>query len=405
MLVGRAGDTGGTRHVTHRQTGVVVARDSFAGVMPPLGLDVLVDTLREAGWTVIGPQVRDGAVVLDEIVLASELPRGIRDHQEAGSYRLEDRGDDVVFGCTVGPDSAKRFLFPSRHLVWSAERDSTEDTWHFEVAPEPDTRIALLGVRACDLAAISIQDRVFLRDDHTDRTYALRRDDVLLVGVQCGRAGATCFCASMGTGPGIDHGADLVLTELLEPHHEFLVEPRTERGHEVAATLPLHEATDEHHDRAEAIVAATAASMGRQLDTDGLPDVLASSLASALWDEVAQQCLTCANCTLVCPTCFCTDVTDVVDVSGDTIDRWRSWDSCFTLGFSHTADGSMRTTTSSRYRQWMTHKLGTWVEQFGTSGCVGCGRCITWCPVGIDLVEVATAFTVAAQSDSSGAVR
>ena len=95
---------------------------------------------------------------------------------------------------------------------------------------------------------------------------------------------------------------------------------------------------------------------------------------------------------MVCPTCFCTTVEDHSDLAGETAERVRSWDSCFTLDFSYVHGGSVRTETQSRYRQWMTHKLASWIDQFGTSGCVGCGRCITWCPVGIDITEEAAAI-------------
>ena len=105
------------------------------------------------------------------------------------------------------------------------------------------------------------------------------------------------------------------------------------------------------------------------------------------WQDLAQRCLDCGNCTMACPTCFCSKVEDITDLTGDHAERWREWDSCFTMDFSYIHGGSVRATTRSRYRQWLVHKLATWLDQFGSSGCVGCGRCITWCPVGIDLTE------------------
>ena len=127
--------------------------------------------------------------------------------------------------------------------------------------------------------------------------------------------------------------------------------------------------------------------MGRQLDTGGLRDLMGGSHAAARWDDVAARCLTCGNCTLACPTCFCTSVEDSSDLTGEHAERWELWDSCFDLDFSYLHGGSVRTSPKSRYRQWLTHKLGTWHDQFGSSGCVGCGRCIVWCPAGIDLTE------------------
>ena len=125
----------------------------------------------------------------------------------------------------------------------------------------------------------------------------------------------------------------------------------------------------------------------RNIDTTGIKELLYQNFEHPRWDNVAGRCLTCANCTMVCPTCFCTTVEDVTDVTGDHAERWRRWDSCFTQSFSYIHGGSVRTSAKSRYRQWMTHKLASWIDQFGSSGCVGCGRCITWCPVGIDITE------------------
>jgi formate hydrogenlyase subunit 6/NADH:ubiquinone oxidoreductase subunit I len=132
--------------------------------------------------------------------------------------------------------------------------------------------------------------------------------------------------------------------------------------------------------------------MGRSLDTVGLKDLLYSSADSPVWDDVAQRCLACGNCTAVCPTCFCTTVEDVSDLTGDHVQRDRVWDSCFNADFSYLHGGSVRESTRSRYRQWMTHKLGSWHDQFGMSGCVGCGRCVTWCPAAIDITEEAAAL-------------
>jgi ferredoxin len=123
------------------------------------------------------------------------------------------------------------------------------------------------------------------------------------------------------------------------------------------------------------------------MESRDVKDLLYRNLEHPRWDEVATRCLSCANCTMVCPTCFCTTVEDVTDLSGEHAERWQRWDSCFTQAFSYVHGGSVRPSTKAKYRQWMTHKLATWLDQFGSSGCVGCGRCITWCPVGIDITE------------------
>lgn len=356
----------------------------------------LLGALEDGGWVTVGPTVRDGAIVYDEVRRETDLPAGWTDEQAPGRYRMSRRGDEALFGYAVGPQAWKRFLFPPDVRLWRARRSAQG----FEVGdePPPAPRTAFLGVRACELAAIAIQDRVLLEGAFPDPIYRARREAALIVAVQCGTAGGTCFCVSMGAGPGVSRGFDLALTELLEPTHAFLLEVGSARGDEVLTALErragrLPDASTDDAAAAAAVVDRAARSMGRRLEQAG---AVAAGLKEAMehprWDDVAARCLTCGNCTMVCPTCFCTSVSDTTDLGGDNAERWRRWDSCFTLEFSHVHGGSVRPSARSRYRQWLTHKLSTWHDQFGTSGCVGCGRCITWCPTGIDLTQEVAAL-------------
>jgi ferredoxin len=197
----------------------------------------------------------------------------------------------------------------------------------------------------------------------------------------------------MNTGPKAGGGYDLALTELTEGEgHRFVVEAGTETGAEVLAELQAPKAGAKAVLQAAAAVEAAAAAITRRLDTTGIRDLLYKGFEHARWDDVSARCLNCGNCTLVCPTCFCSTVEDSSDVGGTQAERWRRWDSCFVQSFSYIHGGSVRMSSRSRYRQWLTHKLGAWIDQFGTSGCVGCGRCITWCPVGIDITQEVAAI-------------
>jgi ferredoxin len=350
------------------------------------GLQALLDALSARGFSVIGPRVRDEAIVYAPLRNVADLPEGWTDRQDGGRYRLERRGDRALFGYAVGPHSWKQFLFPPRQRLWQARR--TEAGFDLLEEPPPSERWAFLGVRACELHALAIQDRVFLGGGHPDRSYAERRRDLFLVALQCGEPSGTCFCVSMETGPKASSGFDLALTELLgDGFHRFLVEVGSRAGEEILAAIPHRSAGEADRRKAEAVLDSTASRMGRTLDTRGIRELLQDHPEHPRWEEVATRCLACANCTMVCPTCFCSTVEDHTALTGESAERTRLWDSCFSLDFSYLHGGSVRKEIRSRYRQWMTHKLSTWFDQFGSSGCVGCGRCITWCPVGIDITE------------------
>ncbi|HET6947239.1 MAG TPA: 4Fe-4S dicluster domain-containing protein [bacterium] len=358
-------------------------------------LQDLFDILVHRGYTVVGPTLRDGAIVYDQIASTADLPVGWTDEQDGGTYRVRRRGDAALFGYAVGPHSWKKFLFPPSVRLWKADRTEAGGL-RIHAEPQAPPRYAFLGVRSCELHAIAIQDKVFLQGPHPDPTYQARREGCFVVAVNCGQAGGTCFCVSMGTGPEASSGYDLALTEVLEDGaHYFVAEAGSATGAEVLGEMRHQPAGPEAPQAVERTVARAAAQMRRTMDTTGIKELLYRNYDHARWEQVATRCLTCGNCTMACPTCFCSTVEDTTDLTGDHAERWRQWDSCFTMDFSYIHGGSVRSSTKSRYRQWMTHKLATWIDQFGSSGCVGCGRCITWCPVGIDITEEVRAIRAA----------
>jgi ferredoxin len=355
------------------------------------GLQALINTLAARGHDVVGPVERDGAIVYDRIAGIADLPAGRTDRQGPGSYRLEDRGDDALFGYAVGPHSWKRYLHKPSEMLFRVRRIGEELA--FEPPADPPRRTAFIGVRPCELAAIAVQDRVLKDGRYVNTEYAARREAAFLVVVNCGDPAATCFCPSMDTGPRAKTGFDIALTELIgEGRHEFFAEIGSDAGAALLAYLPGRPATGADWQAALAVTDKAAENIHRQMPASEIKTALQANPEHARWDDVAKRCLACANCTLVCPTCFCTTVQDQSDLDGRGAARVRRWDSCFTRDFSYVHGGAVRTQTRSRYRQWMTHKLAHWWDQFGTSGCVGCGRCITWCPVGIDITAEAAAF-------------
>ncbi|MFE6690967.1 4Fe-4S dicluster domain-containing protein [Streptomyces sp. NPDC057743] len=367
--------------------------ETTTAVLGPDGMAALIRVLVARGRTVIGPTLRDGAIVLDELTDGDQLPYGWGVELEAGHYRVRPRADRAAFAHSAGPQSWKTYLHPPRERQWSADR-GPDGAWAVTEDDTPPPSYAFLGVRPCDLRAIAVQDRVLAGGPHTDNRYRARRERVFLVAVECTEPGATCFCTSMGTGPAVDGGYDLALTEVIEEGggHRFWARAGSEAGAAVLTELPQLPSDPSLATAARERVEAAAGRMGRTMPEVDLQVLMRETLDADRWNDVAARCLTCGNCTMACPTCFCTSAEDVTDLTGDHAERWRRWESCFDLEFTHLPSGPVRASGRSRYRQWATHKLGTWFDQFGSSGCVGCGRCIVWCPVGIDITEEAHAL-------------
>lgn len=364
-------------------------RAGRAGFLPLADLPRLVGELMGLGYTCLGPTVENGAIAMRELAAADALPRGLKTEQGRGSYRVTRDPGNRYFAWAHGPQGIKPHAFASRESLWRVERDAA-GMLTFEAAVPDAPKQAFIGVRSCDLAALAIQDMHFLRRGRIDAHYARRREQIFLVAVQCAAPSATCFCASTGDGPTPDAGYDLALAELREG---FVVEAGSEKGQTVLDALNLSPATDAQRGMSREQGAAAAAAQTRSLPAERLHGALMSRLDHPRWDDVAARCLGCANCTLVCPTCFCHAEVDEVAVDGNATDHARLWDSCFGETHGHLHGFDVRPDIRGRYRQWLTHKLDTWHDQFGRSGCVGCGRCIAWCPTGIDITEEFAALT------------
>ncbi|MEZ5118405.1 MAG: 4Fe-4S dicluster domain-containing protein [Candidatus Nanopelagicales bacterium] len=294
-----------------------------------------------------------------------------------------------LFGFAAPMQSAKPVFFPADELLWRGRRNADEG-FSVEAAPTTQPPVALLGVRSCDLAAVGVHDVVLTSRGLVDTRYAARRDGTFVVATTCADPAGTCFCASMGTGPKPQAGYDIALTELLDGEHRFLAEAGTPAGEELLACLEASVTTADDVAAAQTLVAEAVARMGRTMRTDDLREVLYAGAESPRWDDVASRCLACENCTMVCPRASARPWR----TSATSPATWTNAIGCGIPASPRSTRGctptSCEASTGARYRQWITHKLGAWNDQFGMSGCVGCGRCITWCPAAIDITaEVA----------------
>jgi sulfhydrogenase subunit beta (sulfur reductase) len=354
-------------------------------------LPELLELISKKGYKLLGPMVRDGAIVYDEIAGDMDLPIGWTDTQMGGSYSLKKTDSPRVFGFTLGQQSWKSFFYPPTLKYWTTKRANGEVEIESDNSTTP--KQALIGVRACELAALAIHDKVLMGDQYKDPQYAALRENSFIVALNCSKACGTCFCDSMKTGPRVQSGYDLALTEVVEDgKHYFIIDIGSMKGTQAIHGLAAKQSSGEHEAIIDKMMSATISQMKVHLDTNNLKEIIWRNFENPQWDAVDKRCLSCSNCTMVCPTCFCISVEENTDLTGTKAERIRRWDSCFRLDFSYIFGGSIRPSTKSRYRQWLTHKLSSWVDQFGTFGCVGCGRCITWCPVGINIAEEATAI-------------
>jgi sulfhydrogenase subunit beta (sulfur reductase) len=360
-------------------------------------LQQLFTALKKRDYSIVGPTRRGTAIILDEIHSPDDLPAGLGDDQHPASYRVRQRDDQRLFGSSVGPYSWKKYLYPPVLTLFGGKRTGKSFEFSFPhdgqktaSAEDRPAQLAFFGMHACDLRALQIHDAIFMNSQYPDPYYKSRRERLFIVAVNCSVAGGTCFCDSMGSGPRATDGYDLAMTEIVRgKEHYFIIETGSPRGAEVLKGIQVRTAAKAEEEEIVRLMEKVRGEMGRTLNTDGLHDILNQRFEDSRWDEVAKRCLACANCTMVCPTCFCATVEDMTDLTGTQAERIRKWDSCFTLEFTYIHGGSVRPSIRSRYRQWLTHKLAHWIDQFGTTGCVGCGRCITWCPVGIDITEEA----------------
>jgi len=353
-------------------------------VLQPHQLDELIQSLALAEFQVVGPTEKDGVISYEAINSADQLPVGIIDHQSPGKYALQNIHSSRFFGYTVSPYSWKKYLNPPVQSSFKVNQNRKGIS--FEVAND-EHRYAFLGVRGCELNAIKIQDNIFLNGNYTDPNYKRRRKQSMIIAVECFNTCETCFCDSVGFGPEIPDGADIVLAEIFEDKdHYFLARSETEKGQDIFNRLSLKDADDGQALIKDAQLESVRTQLKRHVQTSGLKSNLMANPDHPRWDEVAERCLACANCTMVCPTCFCSTVEDINDLDSTT-DRQMRWDSCFTSEFTYIHGGNTRESVKSRYRQWLTHKFASWQDQFDSLGCVGCGRCITWCPPGIDITE------------------
>jgi sulfhydrogenase subunit beta (sulfur reductase) len=288
-------------------------------------------------------------------------------------------------------DYQTTMLSPGKLFIYKPKEDlfrfSVSGRTQIKEIPVVAEEQIIVGVHSCDTHALMYLDRTFL-GAYTDRYYEARRKNTVIISLNCTGIAPNCFCSSVGTGPFLnaDGGFDMLLTDFGD---EYLLEARTERAHSFLKPAETKKAGSKEMKHKADREKSIHRMITKTLETDGLNDVLKDNPDHPLWRSTAEEkCLSCSNCVMVCPTCFCFDVIDEISMDMKTVTRRRQLDACQDRRFAEVHGGNYRSRRTARLRQFVMHKLNQ-THQYGVFGTVGCGRCITWCPTGIDLTEMA----------------
>lgn len=323
------------------------------------GLTQWIEGMLASGRRVLAPVEEEGLTVFRPITNSAEL---------AANYTRSD----LPF---------KEWLFPPTEVILRYRIENGEPVLEDPEVDAPET--VALFLRPCDAAAVAILDKVF-GGDYEDEFYLTRRRRLTIVGLSCTDPLPECFCAAVGLSPTSELGSDVLLTPIGD---EFLVEVLTEKGEQLVQQFERLFADAEGLTK-EQVTADAVAKMKR---TEPLPSLMgdyAQMFEHPVWEEVARKCLGCGVCAYTCPTCHCYDIVDEAGLFEGV--RCRNWDCCaFALFTLHASGHNPRPTQAHRYRQRILHKFAYFLQTYGQNMCVGCGRCVVKCPVGMDIYEIA----------------
>ena len=294
-------------------------------------------------------------------------------------FRRISSGDQAILDYNNSSIPPKEVLFPRSEKLFCY----CGEAGGVQLADQIDeAKKVVFGIRPCDAKSFLLLDKVFNGDQYVDPYYLNRRNNTVLVGLGCNQPAATCFCAALGGGPFYQEGLDILLTDIGD---QYLVEVLTERGGELLSEMDLPAAGQEAQDTARAVKESAACSS--IVDLGGLKYRLDVNFYDPIWATLAEKCLGCAACTYSCPTCHCFDIVD--EVAGKEGCRLRNWDACMFPQFTlHGSGHNPRPSGKERFRQRVMHKFKYFVDNYGATACVGCGRCIVNCPVNLDIRQV-----------------
>ncbi len=304
------------------------------------------------------------------------------------TFMLLETGKHPDFGYQNTRLSPKSLVYPESERMFEYALDETDDDAHIlKEAPKDYSPQAVVGIRPCDAHAFQIVKRNFDNPEYRDPYWVKHVESTTLIGLGCNTPCPTCFCTQVGGGPFHEQGLDALMFDMGET---YLIKALTEKGEAfLEKTSGGSQADEAALTEAEKLTATAEEKIQASVPTDALKDKVATDLFDApFWEEVAFACLNCGTCTYLCPTCWCFDIQD--EILGKQGDRIRNWDSCmFPLFTLHGSGHNPRDQKHQRVRQRFMHKLKYYVDKYQNGvQCSGCGRCVRYCPVNIDIRDV-----------------
>ena len=275
--------------------------------------------------------------------------------------------------------SPKEIVFPRSETLFGVSLESGE-----AFQPASEGPIVLFGVRPCDARGISNLDQVFLDEEYTDTAYNERRKMMTVISLACAEpVSAACFCDSMGGGPDDEEGSDIIFRETKNAD-VYVISILTEKGKEIESIWESTGLLSPAGNKKPVDPQPCTLTVAKPSD---LSEKLKAAFEDPLWARFSEACLGCGVCSFICPTCYCFDID--AETSGDMANSFRCWDCCLFSDYSRMAGGhNPRPTKKERLRQRYLHKLSWFDERYGRTLCVGCGRCLSKCPTGLDIVSV-----------------
>ena len=324
---------------------------------------------------------KDFRPFLQNLIETYDLFAPVQLTEGVSAYKKIDQPEEVDLSHSNSQKAAKEVFFPQSEVMLQCEK--TEKLNRVTSVEEVRRERILLGARPCDLQAISILDPVFMGKEYTDVYYLKKRETTLIIGFACDQPRSTCFCSSVGGGPFIRTGSDLFFIDLGDA---YLIEFITKKGGALRDNRLLKEADAKDLSLAHGIEKKAREKLNSYLPVEGIEKSLDRIMEGPFWDRIHEKCIGCGVCTFLCPTCHCFDIADeAVNNKGR---RVRNWDSClFPLYSLETSGHNPRPTGRERTRQRLMHKFNYYPKNFGRIACVGCGRCIAYCPVNFDIRE------------------